>query len=105
MTGEKAGEDRLAVLRSRFLERSRQDRAHLERALAAFAEGDDSELDEMHRVGHVLAGMAGTFGYDQVSVAADAFETALLDPAADRKVTLAAGRNLLTELEAISGDH
>lgn len=104
MTGETDGADRLAVLRSRFLERSRRDLAYLDRALAAFADGDDSEIDEMHRAAHVLAGSAGTFGYDRVSVAADAFEEALIASPADRKATLEAGRKLLGELDNIGGD-
>ena len=103
MMGEGDFQHRLAGLRTRFVARSRQDRAYLEKALAAFAQGDESEVEEMRRVAHVLAGTAGTFGFAQLGAAADEFEASLLSAEADRNVTLTAGRNVLAELAEIEG--
>ena len=64
-------DDRMRLLRQRFAERALEDRAALLDALAA------GDLPEVRRIVHSLAGAGGTFGYPDVSVAAQRIEDAL----------------------------
>lgn len=69
-------EEQMRELRERFIERARTDRTALRAALA----GGDHYAARF--IAHKLAGAAGIFGLDQISVTASALERAL--PAADQ---------------------
>jgi len=64
-------DDRMAELRTRFVERAKEDRAAL---TAALVEGDHAAV---RRIAHSLAGNAGIFGFPGITDAARAIEDAL----------------------------
>lgn len=68
MTAFKA---RMAELRLRFIDRARRDRHRLDEALAA------RDFGEVQHISHRLAGLAGTFGFHELSHAAAALDDAL----------------------------
>ncbi len=64
-------QQRLGVLRLRFVDRARGDRARIEQALR------DGDLAGVHALSHRLFGIAGTFGFAAVSAAAAELEAAI----------------------------
>ena len=77
-------ERQMQEMRQRFQQRAASDRAAIEAALAA---GDCPRLLPL---AHGLAGVAGIFGYGEISSSASALEEALDADAEDEKVSLLA---------------
>lgn len=98
-------DDRLAALRARFVERSKREATSLHRALDDLAAGAAPDLQEMRRIAHVMSGTAGTFGYNRLGTAAEAFESTLVASPGDLDRVLRAGRQLLQELALLNHDN
>jgi HPt (histidine-containing phosphotransfer) domain-containing protein len=67
-------DERFAALRERFLVRTREDMAAIEKAAAT----QDPDRDALRRVVHRLAGAAGTFGFATLSRIAGEADDALV---------------------------
>ncbi len=70
-------QERMAVLRRRFVERTRQDGAIVRGLRDRMAAGETlvgDRLKEMQRTVHGLSGAAGVFGFDSISEAAHRVE-------------------------------
>lgn len=73
-------QERMLALRTRFVERSREDGATIAALRARFEGGEAMEGDlarQMQRTVHGLSGAAGVFGFDAVSEAAHRVERCL----------------------------
>lgn len=75
-------DDKMAQLRTRFLERAKDERAQL---IAATATMDRAEI---LRLSHGLSGSAGVFGFPAISLHAQAVEEALDEGADEQEVRL-----------------
>jgi HPt (histidine-containing phosphotransfer) domain-containing protein len=93
--------DSLAAFRARFIERAAADRDRLAQARARLSlpEGDPvAAAAEIERLAHGLAGAGGTFGFPEVSVAAEEVEAAALAQPVNEDVLMAAVGRLLIVL-------
>lgn len=94
MTGSAEFRSRMAELKRRFLAQAPDRLAQIR---DAWGRGD---IDEVHRINHKLCGVAGTFGFPEVSdIAADLEEAIETKGADDRVRTLFTA--LVARLEAI----
>lgn len=84
-------EERMIVLRARFVARSRAEREELGTAVSRM------DLPEIRRLAHGLSGSAGIFGFPEISTAAAALERAVdersasVDSAAEALLKLLGG--------------
>jgi HPt (histidine-containing phosphotransfer) domain-containing protein len=87
MTGNEDHAAKMAALRSRFMDRARQESRELS-ALAGTAGSPEVKMRMVH-LAHGLAGSAGVFGLADLSRAAGVLEEAILAEASDDDIRLA----------------
>lgn len=89
-------DERMAVLRARFVARAAEQRAQLAAALLA------EDRDETRRLAHGLSGSAGVFGFPEISADAQALEEAV-DEGADSEALKRLAALLLDRLKVVAG--
>jgi HPt (histidine-containing phosphotransfer) domain-containing protein len=68
-------DDKVDQIRNRFVQRTAGDLNRLQSLMALLETSDPGPaIDAIRRMGHSLAGAAGTFGYSDLAAAADAVE-------------------------------
>ena len=99
--------NRIAALRQRFVERAAGEREHLALLLHDLRAGTlpEEQRAEMRRLAHSLAGTGGTFGFAEVSDAADRVEEICISDRDSRGAPddlVAAVEHLVAELARIA---